>query len=169
MQFFDVIIFFKLRTIQQKTVKPTYFCPLGARKLVEGKGHETHEGLKQSLKNRDATVFLMPVNVAEQHVTTTTTEFLCPYCARLCASRVGLQSHLRAHRWDHDKIAFFGHWRTTRSHSLTRKQSEYCYLPIAILAVWFEQLVYLQRWCGLISGQKVDISGKAARRRESLY
>ena len=41
MQIFDVIIFFKLRTIQQKTVKPTYLCPLGARKLAEGKGHET--------------------------------------------------------------------------------------------------------------------------------
>ena len=36
---FDVIIFFKLRTIQQKTVKPTYLCPLGARKLAEGKAH----------------------------------------------------------------------------------------------------------------------------------
>ena len=33
MQIFDVIIFFKLRTIQQKTVKPTCLCPLGARKL----------------------------------------------------------------------------------------------------------------------------------------
>ena len=33
---FDVIIFFELRTIQQKTVKPTYLCPLGARKLAEG-------------------------------------------------------------------------------------------------------------------------------------
>ena len=41
MQIFDVIIFFKLRTIQQKTVKPTYLCPLGARKLAEGKGHKT--------------------------------------------------------------------------------------------------------------------------------
>ena len=41
MQIFDVIIFFKLRTIQQKTVKPTYLCPLDARKLAEGKGHET--------------------------------------------------------------------------------------------------------------------------------
>ena len=41
MQSFDVIIFFELRTIQQKTVKPTYLCLLGARKLVEGKGHET--------------------------------------------------------------------------------------------------------------------------------
>ena len=38
MQIFDVIIFFEL---QQKTVKPTYLCPLGARKLAEGKGHET--------------------------------------------------------------------------------------------------------------------------------
>ena len=27
MQIFDVIIFFELRTIQQKTVKPTYLCP----------------------------------------------------------------------------------------------------------------------------------------------
>ena len=41
MQIFDVIIFFELRTVQQKTVKPTYLCPLGARKLAEGKGHET--------------------------------------------------------------------------------------------------------------------------------
>ena len=41
MQIFDVIIFFDLRTIQQKTVKPTYLCPFGARKLAEGKGHET--------------------------------------------------------------------------------------------------------------------------------
>ena len=32
---FDVIIFFKLCTIQQRTVKPTYLCLLGARKLVE--------------------------------------------------------------------------------------------------------------------------------------
>ena len=39
MQIFDVIIFFKLHT--QKTVQPTYLCPLGARKLAEGKGHET--------------------------------------------------------------------------------------------------------------------------------
>ena len=38
MQIFEVILFFKLRTIQQKTVKPTYLCPLGARKLAEGKG-----------------------------------------------------------------------------------------------------------------------------------
>ena len=41
MQIFNVIIFFELRTIQQKTVKPFYLCPLGARKLAEGKGHET--------------------------------------------------------------------------------------------------------------------------------
>ena len=38
---FEVVLFFKLRTMQQKTVKPTYLCPLGARKLAEGKGHET--------------------------------------------------------------------------------------------------------------------------------
>ena len=38
MQTFDVIIFFELCTIQQKTGKPTYLCPLGARKLAEGKG-----------------------------------------------------------------------------------------------------------------------------------
>ena len=38
MQIFNVIIFFKLRTIQQKTVKPTYLCTLGTRKLAEGKG-----------------------------------------------------------------------------------------------------------------------------------
>ena len=37
-QIFDVIIFFKLRTIQQKTVKPTYLCSLGAKKLAKGKG-----------------------------------------------------------------------------------------------------------------------------------
>ena len=41
MHIFDVIIFFELRTIQQKTVKPTYLSPFGARKLAEGKGHET--------------------------------------------------------------------------------------------------------------------------------
>ena len=39
MQIFEVILFFELRTIQQKTVKPTYLCPLDARKLAEGKGH----------------------------------------------------------------------------------------------------------------------------------
>ena len=27
--------------ISQKTVKPIYLCPLGARKLAEGKGHKT--------------------------------------------------------------------------------------------------------------------------------
>ena len=36
MQICDVIIFFELRTIQQKTVKPTYLCPLGAKELAEG-------------------------------------------------------------------------------------------------------------------------------------
>ena len=41
-QIFDVIIFFKLRKIQQKTVKPTYLCPLGARKLEEGKASCDH-------------------------------------------------------------------------------------------------------------------------------
>ena len=41
MQIFDIIIFFERRKIQQKTVKPTYLCPLGARKLAEGKGDET--------------------------------------------------------------------------------------------------------------------------------
>ena len=46
MQILDVIIFFELRTIQQKTVKPTYLCPLGARKLAEGKGHETAQTRK---------------------------------------------------------------------------------------------------------------------------
>ena len=35
MQIFGVIIFFKLCTIQQKTVKPTYLCPVGARKLPQ--------------------------------------------------------------------------------------------------------------------------------------
>ena len=38
MQIFDVIIFFKLRTIQQKTVKATHLCPLGARKLQKETG-----------------------------------------------------------------------------------------------------------------------------------
>ena len=28
----------------------------------------------------------------------TTTDFQCPHCLRLCASRIGLQSHLRVHR-----------------------------------------------------------------------
>ena len=51
MQIFDVIIFFKLRTIQQKTVKPTYLCPLGARKLAEGKGHETACIVRSSKKD----------------------------------------------------------------------------------------------------------------------
>ena len=35
MQIFDVIIFFKLRTIQQKTVKPTYLCPLEKDDYIE--------------------------------------------------------------------------------------------------------------------------------------
>ena len=52
MQIFDVIIFFKLRTIQQKTVKPTYLCPLGARKLAEGKGHETQTKTKTKKKKK---------------------------------------------------------------------------------------------------------------------
>ena len=47
MQIFDGIIFCNLRTIQQKTVKPTYLCPLGARNLAEGKGHETAYNLFQ--------------------------------------------------------------------------------------------------------------------------
>ena len=46
MKSFDVIVFLKLRTIQQKTVKPTYLCPSGARKLAEGKGHETAQTRK---------------------------------------------------------------------------------------------------------------------------
>ena len=46
MQIFEVTLFFKLRTMQQKTVKPTYLCPLDARKLAEGKGHETETGVK---------------------------------------------------------------------------------------------------------------------------
>ena len=29
---------------------------------------------------------------------TTTTDFQCPHCSRLCSSRLGLQSHLRVHR-----------------------------------------------------------------------
>ena len=50
MQIFDVILFFKLRTtIQQKTIKPTYLCLLGARKLAEGKGHETRLDEKRTL------------------------------------------------------------------------------------------------------------------------
>ena len=44
MQIFDVIIFFELRTIQQKTLKPTDLCPLGARKLVDGKAEGKAEG-----------------------------------------------------------------------------------------------------------------------------
>ena len=40
MDIFDVIIFFGLRMIPQKTVKPTYLGPLDARKLAEGKGHD---------------------------------------------------------------------------------------------------------------------------------
>ena len=40
MHIFDVIIFFELCTVQQKTVKPTDLCPLGAKKLAEGKEKE---------------------------------------------------------------------------------------------------------------------------------
>ena len=39
MQIFEVILFFNLGTRQQKRVKPTYLCPLDARKLADGKGH----------------------------------------------------------------------------------------------------------------------------------
>ena len=42
MQISDVIIFFELRTIQQETVKPTYLCPLGARKLAAEKSFSWH-------------------------------------------------------------------------------------------------------------------------------
>ena len=52
MQIFDVIISFELRTIQQKTVKPTYLCPLGARKLAEGKGMRVNSS-KQLLLSRE--------------------------------------------------------------------------------------------------------------------
>ena len=40
LQIFEVILFSKLRTLQQKTVKPTYLCPLDARKLAERKDSE---------------------------------------------------------------------------------------------------------------------------------
>ena len=49
MQIFNVIIFFRLHTIQQKTVKPTYLCPFGARKLAEGKGHQIDHVFELSL------------------------------------------------------------------------------------------------------------------------
>ena len=38
---------------EQKTVKPTYLCPLGARKLAEGKGHETASLLRLTQKTAD--------------------------------------------------------------------------------------------------------------------
>ena len=47
MQIFDVIIFFGLRTIQQKTIKPIYLCSLGAKKLAEGKGGKGGKGGKE--------------------------------------------------------------------------------------------------------------------------
>ena len=55
MQIFDVIIFFKLRTIQQKTLKPTYLCPL--RKSNDGviaSAWKTRkkEGKKETKKER---------------------------------------------------------------------------------------------------------------------
>ena len=59
MQIFDVIIFFKLRTIQQKTVKPTYLCPLGV-----GKGHETAS--MQMYTELRKTVLLMPMKKMSQ-------------------------------------------------------------------------------------------------------
>ena len=43
MHIFDAIIFFELRTIQQKTVKQTHLCPLGVRKLAEGKGERRND------------------------------------------------------------------------------------------------------------------------------
>ena len=49
-QIFDVIIFFKLHTIQYKTVKPTCLCPSGARKLAEGKGHQSYTPAEDSRK-----------------------------------------------------------------------------------------------------------------------
>ena len=57
--------FFELRTIQQKTVKPTYLCPLGARKLAEGKGHETQTTyLYHSNHQSTSTPSSMTVNVS---------------------------------------------------------------------------------------------------------
>ena len=32
-----------------------------------------------------------------------TTDFQCLHCSRQCASRLGLQSHLRVHRWDTER------------------------------------------------------------------
>ena len=43
------------------------------------------------------------------------TEFQCCTCSRLCASRLGLESHLRIHRWSH----------TTQSFS-NSKDNHYC-------------------------------------------
>ena len=57
--------FFELRTKQQKTVKPTYLCPLGARKLAEGKGHETQTTyLYHSNHQSTSTPSSMTVNVS---------------------------------------------------------------------------------------------------------
>ena len=51
MQCFEVILFFNVRTRQQNKVKPTYLCPLDARKLAGGKGHET-EGAGEASRGR---------------------------------------------------------------------------------------------------------------------
>ena len=77
MQIFDVIIFFKLRAIQQKTVKPTYLCPLGARKLAEGKGHETAS---------DVIIFFKLRTIQQKTVKPT---YLCPLGARKLAEGKG--------------------------------------------------------------------------------
>ena len=67
MQIFDVIIFSELCTIQQNTVKPTYLCPLGARKLAEGKRtkiswfncfHETERQISVHSRIHALSVFL---------------------------------------------------------------------------------------------------------------
>ena len=76
MQIFDVIIFFKLRTIQQKTVKPTCLCPLSARKLAEGKGPETH----------DVIIFFKLRTIQQKTVKPT---YLCPLGARKLAEGKG--------------------------------------------------------------------------------
>ena len=46
--------------------------------------------------------------------TRTTTEFQGPYvlCSTLCASSLGLRSHLKPHQWGHNIIVFFDHRRT---------------------------------------------------------
>ena len=70
MQIFEVIIFFKLSTIRQKTVKPTYLCPFGARKLAEGKGHEFASGG-------------FTYEAGRQYMSSLHVQFTCPYRSRL--------------------------------------------------------------------------------------